>query len=94
MVELRHNFCSPVVSGVPDGSLSTQMVALLQIEGMLLVGVVPWFELFGCQVGLVIEAAQQLALQLGWWRLSHLHTTTNGSFKAGRTGTGARGQYE
>lgn len=85
MVELRPNLCSPVVSGVPDGSLSAQMVALLQIEGVLLVGVVPWFELLGCQVGLVMEAAQQLALRLGWWRLRHLQTTTNGSFKAAQT---------
>lgn len=63
---------SPVVSGVPDGPLAAQPVALLQVEGMLPVGVVAWPQLLGHQVGLVIKGAQQVALRLCPWRLRHL----------------------
>lgn len=63
------------MSGVSDGSLTAKMVALLQIKGMLFVWVISWFELFSCQVGLLIEAPQQLDLLLSLWGLSHLQRT-------------------
>lgn len=68
---------SPVVAGVSDGSLAAQPVALLQVEGVVSVGVVPWFQLLLGQVGLLIEGTQQLALLLGPRRLGHLQQTQN-----------------
>lgn len=66
---------SPVVSGVSDGSLAAQPVALLQVEGVLSVRVVAGPQLLGCQEGLLIEDAQQLALLLRSRRLGHLQRT-------------------
>ena len=63
------------MSSVSDASLTAQSVALLQVEGMLPVWIIPWFQLLGCQIGLLIEAAQQLALLLGSRGLSHLQRT-------------------
>lgn len=67
-----HCGSSPVVSGVPDGSLTTEPVALLQVKGMLPVGVVARPQLLGCQIGLVIESAQEVAVWLPPRRLCHL----------------------
>lgn len=58
---------------VSDGSLAAQPVALLQVEGMLSVRVLPRLQLLASQVGLLIKASQQLALLLGPGRLSHLY---------------------
>lgn len=66
---------SPVVPGVPDGALPAQPVALLQVEGVLPVRVVPRLQLLGGQVDLLIEAPQQLAL-LGSGGLAHLSVQT------------------
>lgn len=63
---------SPVVSGVPDGSLATQSVALLQVKGVLSVGVVARPQLLGRQISLVVESAQQVAVQLCPRRMRHL----------------------
>lgn len=60
------------MSGVPDGPLAAQPVALLQVEGVLPVGVIARPQLLGRQVGLVVEGAQQVALRLGPGRLRHL----------------------
>lgn len=64
------------MSGVPDGALPAQPVALLQVEGVLPVRVVPRLQLLGGQVGLLVEAPQQLALWLGWGGLTHLWVRT------------------
>lgn len=63
------------MSGVSDGSLAAQPVALLQVEGVLPVRVVPGLQLLPRQVGLLIEAAQQLTLLLGPGGLGHLRRT-------------------
>lgn len=62
---------------VSNSSLTAQSVALLQVEGMLSVRVVPRFQLLSCQVGFLIEAAQQLALLLSPRGLGHLRETQN-----------------
>ncbi len=72
--------CSPVVSGVSDGSLAAQPVALLQVEGVVSVRIVSRLQLLGGQVRLLIEAAQQLAVLLGPRRLGHLPRTQHGVF--------------
>lgn len=63
------------MSGVSDGSLAAQPVALLQVEGVLPVRVVAGLQLFRRQVGLLVEAAQQLALLLRPRGLGHLQRT-------------------
>lgn len=72
---------SPVVPRVPDGSLAAQPVALLQVERVFSVGVVPRLQLLPRQVGLLVEGAQQLALLLGPRGLAHLRGTRPGVFK-------------
>lgn len=72
--------CSPVVSGVSDGSLAAQPVALLQVEGVVSVRIVSGLQLLCGQVRLLIEAAQQLAVLLGPRRLRHLPRTQHGVF--------------
>lgn len=76
----RRRPCSPVVSGVPDGSLAAQPVALLEVEGVVPVGVIPRLQLLPGQVCLLIEAAQQLALLLHPRGLGHLQRTQHGVF--------------
>lgn len=66
------------MSGVSDGSLAAQPVALLQVEGVVSVRVVSRLQLLPGQVGLLIEAAQELALLLGPRGLGHLQRTQQG----------------
>ncbi len=68
------------MSGVSDGSLAAQPVALLQVEGVVSVRVVPRPQLLRGQVGLLIEAAQQLVLLLHPRGLGHLPGTQEGLF--------------
>lgn len=67
------------MSGVSDGSLAAQTVALLQVEGVLSVRVVTRLQLFGRQVGFLIETAQQLTLLLRPGGLGHLQRAGRGA---------------
>lgn len=62
------------MSGVSDGSLAAQPVALLQVEGVLPVRVVSRLQLLPCQVGFIVEGAQ-LTLLLRPGGLGHLRDT-------------------
>lgn len=63
---------SPVVSGVSDGSLAAQPVALLHVEGVVSVRVIARLQLLPGQVGFVIEGAEQLTLLLRPRERGHL----------------------
>ena len=60
------------MASVSDGPLTAYPVALLQVEGMFPVGVLPRLQLLAAQVGLLIEAGHQLVLELPVRRMSDL----------------------
>lgn len=75
----------PVVSGVSDGSLAAQTIALLHVEGMVSVRVVPRLQQLPGQIVLLIEGAQQLPLLLSSWQLGHLQKDEEGSEADGQS---------
>lgn len=65
--------------GVSDGSLAAQTVALLHVEGVVSVRVVPRLQQLPAQIVLLIEGAQQLPLLLSSRQLGHLQEDGEGS---------------
>lgn len=73
------------MSGVSDGSLAAQAIALLHVEGMVPVRVVPRLQQLPAQIVLLIEGAQQLPLLLSSRQLGHLQKDEEGSGADGRS---------
>lgn len=65
------------MSGVSDGSLAAQPVALLHVEGVVSVRVIARLQLLPSQVGFLIEGTQQLALLLRPRGRGHLQGNNN-----------------